>query len=89
VSGRRADTATFLSVRRPQASARDIASEDTIYIVSVSGEHRFMTPAEMRAKAQECEDLARKFSKPDADKMYAELARQWRELADQLEKVRN
>jgi hypothetical protein len=48
-----------------------------------------MTPAEMRAKAQECEDLGRKFDKPHAEKMYAELARQWRELADQLEKVKS
>jgi hypothetical protein len=47
-----------------------------------------MTPAEMRAKADQCQTEAQTRRDPGAAKMYAELARQWRELADHLEKVR-
>jgi hypothetical protein len=36
-----------------------------------------VTPEEMRAKALECEGMVR---------MYTELAHQWRELADQIER---
>jgi hypothetical protein len=48
-----------------------------------------MTPAEMRAKAQECEIEAGSKRDPDVAKMYTELARQWREMAEQLDKMRN
>jgi len=47
-----------------------------------------MTPAEMRAKAEACEREAGTRRDPGVAKMYAELARQWREMADQMEKIR-
>ena len=46
-----------------------------------------MTPEEMRAKALECEvEGARGTQDSGVIRMYAELARQWRELADQIDR---
>jgi hypothetical protein len=44
-----------------------------------------MSPDEMRANVQECEWKAHT-RELRASKMYADLARQWRELADEVEK---
>ena len=38
------------------------------------------------AKALECEHRARATRDPGVTRMYAELANQWRELADQIER---
>jgi hypothetical protein len=46
-----------------------------------------MTPAEMRATAQECEDKAR-VGRTGEIAVYLDLGRQWRHLADQLERIR-
>jgi hypothetical protein len=45
-----------------------------------------VTPDEMRAKALECEHSARATRDPGVIRMYTELASQWRELADQIER---
>jgi len=38
-----------------------------------------------RDKAAECEQKAKEATNPEAKRDYAKLARQWRELAEQLE----
>jgi hypothetical protein len=38
-----------------------------------------------RAKAAECEQKAKEATDPEVNRDYAELARQWRELAEQIE----
>ena len=45
-----------------------------------------VTPEEMRAKALECESKLRATRDAGVVRMYTELASQWRELADQLER---
>jgi hypothetical protein len=44
-----------------------------------------VNPEEMRAKALECDQMVRDAHEPAVARRYAELGRQWRELADQLE----
>jgi hypothetical protein len=45
-----------------------------------------VTPEEMRAKALECESKLRVARDAGVVRMYTELASQWRELADQIER---
>ena len=45
-----------------------------------------MTPDEMRAKALECEQKAGATQDPGVVRMYTELAGQWRELAEQIDR---
>jgi len=45
-----------------------------------------VTPEKMRAKALECESKLRATRDAGVVRMYTELASQWRELADQLER---
>ena len=45
-----------------------------------------MTPEEMRAKALECDQRARATRDAGVVRSYTELARQWRELAEQIER---
>lgn len=45
----------------------------------------FCDAEEMRAKALECESKARRTQDAGVIRMYTELARQWRELADQID----
>jgi hypothetical protein len=45
-----------------------------------------VTPEEMRTKALECESKLRATRDAGVVRMYTELASQWRELADQLER---
>jgi hypothetical protein len=47
-----------------------------------------VTPQEMRAKALECEGKARATQDTGVVRMYTELACQWRELADQIERYK-
>ena len=47
-----------------------------------------VTPEEMRAKALECESKLRAARDAGVVRMYTELASQWRELADQIERSR-
>jgi hypothetical protein len=42
----------------------------------------------MRARARECEKAAAAGLDPGVVKMYADLARQWHEMADQWEKMK-
>ena len=44
-----------------------------------------VTPNEVRAKALECEQKARATRDAGVIRMYTELAKQWRELADQID----
>ena len=46
-----------------------------------------VTPEEMRAKALECESKLRAARDAGVVRMYTELASQWRELADQIERT--
>jgi hypothetical protein len=46
----------------------------------------FVNPEEMRAKALEFDEKVRGTRDPGLARMYSELGRQWRELADQVEK---
>ena len=46
-----------------------------------------VTPEEMRTKALECEDIARRTRDPGVRRMYEVLTVQWRELADQIDKA--
>jgi hypothetical protein len=43
-------------------------------------------PERYRAKARECEVAAQKAKDPDVTETYSELARGWRELAEQIER---
>ena len=45
-----------------------------------------MTPEEMHAKALECDEKVRATRDPGLARMYSELGRQWRELADQIDR---
>ena len=45
-----------------------------------------MMPDEMRAKALECEQKACAAQNAGVGRMYTELAAQWRELADQIDR---
>jgi hypothetical protein len=45
-----------------------------------------MTAEEMRAKALECDEKVRATRDPGLARMYSELGRQWRELADQIDR---
>src|SRR5205823_14072757 len=47
-----------------------------------------MTVDELRARAQECDDFAKQTRDPLLKQGYQDLARQWREMADQLESRR-
>jgi hypothetical protein len=47
-----------------------------------------VTPEEMRAKALECESKLRAARDAGVVRMYTELASQWRELADRIERSR-
>jgi hypothetical protein len=44
-----------------------------------------MSPDEYRARAEECEEIAKQLPNFGAKKLYENLARQWRELAMQAE----
>jgi hypothetical protein len=44
-----------------------------------------MTWEELRTRAQECDDLAKQTRDSTVKRSYEELARQWRELAVQVE----
>ena len=48
-----------------------------------------MTPNEMRARAVECDELARQGSDSAANKMFTKAAQEWRELADQIDNFRS
>jgi hypothetical protein len=45
-----------------------------------------MTPEEMRARAQECEEIAQQVSDFGAKEIYEELAQKWRAMAAQAER---
>jgi hypothetical protein len=45
-----------------------------------------VNPEEMRAKALEFDEKVRATRDPGLARMYSELGRQWRELADQIER---
>ena len=43
---------------------------------------------EFRARAAECEELAKQARDPEVKRQYEDLARQWRELADRADRPR-
>jgi hypothetical protein len=45
-----------------------------------------MSPAELRERAEECDKQADVMKEPDAKRIYRDLARQWRDLANQMER---
>jgi hypothetical protein len=45
-----------------------------------------LSPAELRERAQECDKQAYVTTDPISKRMYRELARQWRDLADETER---
>jgi len=45
-----------------------------------------MTPPEYRARAEACESQAAHALNPDIRRSYEDLARQWRDLAEQSER---
>jgi hypothetical protein len=45
-----------------------------------------LSPAELRERAAECDKQAYVTTEPFTKRMYRELARQWRDLADETER---